>query len=116
MELCLAKGIGDLIKKIVEDYDVENENEASMSKVAPLGEGCGTNNYHEDKEEEETALLFVELDQLLKHVAFLNAKLRESMVGVDPLVVVVDAPVVPVDAPAITLEDEIQRPRRGKEI
>ncbi|GKA83515.1 no apical meristem protein [Tanacetum coccineum] len=78
-------------------------------------------NYHKHNEEEETALLFFELDQLLEHVSFLNAKLRESVVGVNPPLVVVDAQVVPVDAsvvpidgPVIALVEEIQRPRKRK--
>ncbi|GJS18976.1 hypothetical protein Tco_0413448 [Tanacetum coccineum] len=150
------------IEEIVEDDDVENKNEASTSKVAPLGEGCGTSeiyhkfdldlsqgpkekakhemqwdlhtlndddddllelddlidwkqdNYHGDNEKEETALLFVELDQLLEHVAFLNVELRESVVGVDLPVIDVDAPIVPVDAPDIALKKEIQIPRKRK--
>nr|GEV10788.1 uncharacterized mitochondrial protein AtMg00810-like [Tanacetum cinerariifolium] len=71
-------------------------------------------NYHEDNKEEETALLFAELDQLLEHVAFLNDELRESVVGVDPPIVVVDAPIVPADAPVIVIEKEIQRLRKRK--
>ncbi|GJW52709.1 protein ABCI12, chloroplastic [Tanacetum coccineum] len=43
--ISLAKGKGVLIEEIVEDDDVENENEASTSKVAPLGEGCGISIY-----------------------------------------------------------------------
>ncbi|GJW88208.1 RNA-directed DNA polymerase, eukaryota, partial [Tanacetum coccineum] len=171
MEVSLNKGKGVFIEEIVEDDDVddvENENEASTSKVAPLGEGCGTSeidnqfhlilsqdpkekveqgmqgdlhtlnddddllqlddpivwqhdNYHGHNEEEEIALVFTKLDQLLEHVYFLNVKLRESLVGVAPLsvavdgqVVPVDAPVVPLDGPVIALEDEIQIPRKRK--
>nr|GEV46670.1 hypothetical protein [Tanacetum cinerariifolium] len=54
-------------------------------------------NYHRDNKEEEYAHLFAELDQLLEHVAFLNAEIRESMVGVDPPVVAVDALLVSID-------------------
>nr|GEU39864.1 ribonuclease H-like domain, reverse transcriptase, RNA-dependent DNA polymerase [Tanacetum cinerariifolium] len=190
----------------IEDDDVENENEALISKVAPLGEGCGTSiygfidsdssdhppwssecknekrkqrwsdefqfknrlgdidhqfhvdlrqdpkdkvkqvmqgdlhtlndddddllqlddpfvwkhdNYHGHSKEEEAALLFGELYQLLKHVSFLNVKLRENVVGVAPSLVVVDAQVVPTDSlvvpvngSVIALEEEIQRPRK----
>nr|GEX78055.1 hypothetical protein [Tanacetum cinerariifolium] len=71
-------------------------------------------NYNGDNKESETTLLFAELDQLLEHVAFLNVELRESVVGVDPLVIVVDALVVPVDAPVIALEYEIQIPKKRK--
>ncbi|GKD76881.1 hypothetical protein Tco_1339502 [Tanacetum coccineum] len=78
-------------------------------------------NYHGHNEEEEIALVFTKLDQLLEHVYFLNVKLRESLVGVAPLsvavdgqVVPVDAPVVPLDGPVIALEDEIQIPRKRK--
>ncbi|GKB76470.1 hypothetical protein Tco_0943365, partial [Tanacetum coccineum] len=42
MEVSLAKGKGVLIEEIVEDDDVKNKNEASTSKVAPLGEVYGT--------------------------------------------------------------------------
>ncbi|GKE70890.1 hypothetical protein Tco_1528962, partial [Tanacetum coccineum] len=52
-------------------------------------------NYHGDNEEEDIALLFAELDQLLEYVAFLNVKIRESVV-------------------VIALEEEIQRPRKRK--
>ncbi|GKB78126.1 hypothetical protein Tco_0945021 [Tanacetum coccineum] len=45
MEVSLAKGKGVLIEEIVEDDGVENENEASTSKVAPLGEGYGISIY-----------------------------------------------------------------------
>ncbi|GKG00520.1 hypothetical protein Tco_0302210, partial [Tanacetum coccineum] len=44
--------------------------------------------YHEDDEAKETVDLFSKLDQLLQHVAFLNDELRETMVGVDALVVI----------------------------
>ncbi|GKD01697.1 hypothetical protein Tco_1171971, partial [Tanacetum coccineum] len=71
-------------------------------------------NYHGHNEEEETALLFAELDQLIEHVAFLNVELRESVVGVDSPVIVFDALVVPIDAPVIALKEEIQRPRKRK--
>nr|GFC87113.1 hypothetical protein [Tanacetum cinerariifolium] len=54
-------------------------------------------NYHRDNKEEEYAHLFAELDQLLEHVAFLNAEIRESMVGVDPPVVAVVALLVSID-------------------
>ncbi|GKF26593.1 hypothetical protein Tco_0082487, partial [Tanacetum coccineum] len=89
MEVCLAKGNGVLIEEIYEDDDVENKNKASTSKVDALIV-WQQDNYHRDNEEEETALLFAELDQLLEHVVFLNAELRE------------------------TLEEEIQRPRKRK--
>ncbi|GKC94243.1 hypothetical protein Tco_1159685 [Tanacetum coccineum] len=71
-------------------------------------------NYHGDNEEEDIALLFAELDQLLEYVAFLNVKIRESVVGIDPPIVVVNALVVLVDARVIALEEEIQRPRKRK--
>ncbi|GJT52616.1 hypothetical protein Tco_0978773 [Tanacetum coccineum] len=45
IEVSLGKGNGVLIEEIVEDDDVENKNEASMSKVTPLGEGSGTSIY-----------------------------------------------------------------------
>nr|GEU93740.1 hypothetical protein [Tanacetum cinerariifolium] len=64
-------------------------------------------NYHGDNEEEEIAHLFVELDQILEHVAFLDVELRESMVDVDPPVIVVNVPVVPIDALVIDLKEEI---------
>ncbi|GKE45519.1 hypothetical protein Tco_1472803 [Tanacetum coccineum] len=170
MEVSLAKGKGVL---------VENENEALMSKVAPLDEGCGTSIYgysdsdlrnhppwssecknekrqqrwsdefrfrnllfkidHEfdldlsqdpkEKVEEgmqgdlhtlndnDDDLLQLDdpiLDQLLKNVAFLNVELRESVVGVNPPIVVVNALVVHVDARVIALEEDIQRPRKRK--
>ncbi|GKE09912.1 hypothetical protein Tco_1413463, partial [Tanacetum coccineum] len=41
----LWHGKGVLIEEIVEDSNVENKNEASTSKVALLGEGCGTSIY-----------------------------------------------------------------------
>nr|GEU62576.1 hypothetical protein [Tanacetum cinerariifolium] len=147
MEVRLAKGEGVLIKKIAEDDDVESKNEASTSKLEPLGKVCGTshygfsdsdssdqppwssecmmekgnnggvmnsNNNDGDNEEEETAQLFAELGHLLEHVAFLNVKLREIVVGVDPLVVAVDALIVHVDALVIALGEEIQRPKKRK--
>ncbi|GJV75119.1 hypothetical protein Tco_1506703 [Tanacetum coccineum] len=81
--------------------------------------------YHGDDDEEEFVELFAELDQLIEHVAFLNVKLRESMVGVDALVVDVNASVVHVDASVIALEEllervehvvdeEIERPKKRK--
>ncbi|GKD57594.1 hypothetical protein Tco_1290981 [Tanacetum coccineum] len=87
-----------------------------------LGSICSSDdNYHKHNDEEESALLFFELNQLLEHVSFLNAKLRESVVGVNPPLVAVDAqvvpvdgPVVPVDGPVIALKGEIQRPRKRK--
>nr|GEX46188.1 hypothetical protein [Tanacetum cinerariifolium] len=45
MEVSLGKENGVLIEKTVKDDDVENKKEASTSKVAPSGEGCGTNTY-----------------------------------------------------------------------
>ncbi|GJX29458.1 hypothetical protein Tco_0237537 [Tanacetum coccineum] len=65
MEVRLAKGNGVLIEEIddLDDPIVWQQD-----------------NYHGDNKEEETALLFAELDQLLKHVAFLNVELRESVV------------------------------------
>ncbi|GJZ75603.1 hypothetical protein Tco_0640068 [Tanacetum coccineum] len=125
MKVSLDKGNNVLVKEIVENDDVENKNEASISKVAALGEGYGTNiygffdsglddpvvwqhdNYHRDNEKED-AHLFNKLDQVLDHVAFLDVKLRESVVGVDPPVI------AHVDARLIALEEEIQRPRKMK--
>nr|GFD19322.1 hypothetical protein [Tanacetum cinerariifolium] len=49
-----------------------------------------------------------------EHVAFLNIELRESVVGVDPLVVIVDALVVLVDASVLAFEEDIQRLRKMK--
>ncbi|GKE77989.1 hypothetical protein Tco_1544109 [Tanacetum coccineum] len=90
LKVSLGKGNGVLIEEIIEDDDVENKNEASMSKVDdPVV--WQQDNYHGDNDEEEITHLFVELEQLLEHVDFLSVELRESVVGVDPLVVVVDA-------------------------
>ncbi|GKE35512.1 hypothetical protein Tco_1454834 [Tanacetum coccineum] len=99
MKVRLAKGNGVLIEEIddVDDLIVWQQD-----------------NYHRDNKEEETALLFAELDQLLEHVVFLNVELRESVVGVDPPIVAVDALVISVNAPIIALEEEIQRPRKRK--
>nr|GEZ06111.1 transposase, MuDR [Tanacetum cinerariifolium] len=148
MKVSLNKGKGILIEEIIKDDDVddvENENKASTSKDLKEKVKQGMqgdlhtlnndddllqlddpivwqhDNYHGHNEEEETALLFAKLDQLLEHVYFLNVKLRESVVGVAPLlvaidaqVVPVDAPVVPLDGPVIAFEKEIQRPRKRK--
>ncbi|GJX03983.1 hypothetical protein Tco_0189899 [Tanacetum coccineum] len=45
MEVRLGKGKDVLIEEIVKDDDVEYKNEASTSKLAPLGEGCGKSHY-----------------------------------------------------------------------
>ncbi|GKC40735.1 hypothetical protein Tco_1053119, partial [Tanacetum coccineum] len=45
MEVRLGKGKGVLIEEIAKDDDVEYKNEASTSKLAPLGEGYGTSHY-----------------------------------------------------------------------
>nr|GFA48445.1 hypothetical protein [Tanacetum cinerariifolium] len=101
MEVSMCK----VIEEIMGDDNAKNKTETSTSKVIPLGD-----------DEQETEELFVELDQLLKHVAFLNVELREHMVGVNASFVFVDALVVHVDAIVIAFDELLERVKEIKRL
>nr|GFA97073.1 hypothetical protein [Tanacetum cinerariifolium] len=121
--------MGKVIEEIMGDDNAKNKTKTSTSKVIPLGKGSNEsisgfsdsdstdyppwssekNPFHGGDDEQETEELFVELDQLLKHVAFLNVELKEHMVGVNASFVFVDALVVHVDAIVIAFEELLER-------
>nr|GEW11659.1 hypothetical protein [Tanacetum cinerariifolium] len=84
-----------------------NNNDDLLQQVDPYD--WQHDPYHEDDEVDENIELFAELDDLLKHLPFLNDKLKENVVGVDALVVAVEEQLERIEH---VVDEEIERPRK----
>ncbi|GKA85672.1 hypothetical protein Tco_0807326 [Tanacetum coccineum] len=69
------------------------------------------NPYDGDDEAEENAELFVELDDLLERLPFLNDELKENMVGVNAPVIALEEQLERIK---FIVDEEIERPRKRK--
>ncbi|GJX53456.1 hypothetical protein Tco_0281825 [Tanacetum coccineum] len=100
-EFCISGLVGDL--------ETWNDDDDLLQQVDPYD--WQQDPYHRDDEAEENTELFVELDDLLERLPFLNDKLKENVVGVDAPVVAVEEQLERIEH---VVNEEIERPKKRK--